>query len=263
MYAKVFRSLWDGTLAEPWQGWVVFTFMLAHCDPEGYIDMTHEAIARRSCLPIEVVREGVAALEAPDPSSRTEGHDGCRLERIDGHRAWGWRVVNLTKYRTLRDAAMVRQQTAERVRRHRAAKAGLTYGETGSDVTHETHVTRPGNARKRQAEAYTEAKTKTEPPPTTTAAPAGAAVSIALKGGKVFAVSLKDVAQWQGLYPSVNVEQELNAMVGWCEANPSKRKVDGKRFVNAWLSRTQHETSADASPRSAADASYLNSNRGT
>jgi len=50
-----------------------------------------------------------------------------------------------------------------------------------------------------------------------------------------------DIINWVKLYPAVEVYQELNAMEGWLDANPTKRKtVRGmKRFVNSWLSRAQ------------------------
>ena len=51
----------------------------------------------------------------------------------------------------------------------------------------------------------------------------------------------EDVLKWQQLYPAVDVFQELNAMEGWLDANPTKRKTPRgiKRFVNSWLSRAQ------------------------
>ena len=50
-----------------------------------------------------------------------------------------------------------------------------------------------------------------------------------------------DIDKWTELYPAVSVEQELRAMAGWLDANPSKRKTSRgiKRFCNAWLSRSQ------------------------
>jgi hypothetical protein len=122
MYAKVFASLWDGTLAEPYSRWAVFVFMLAHSDADGNLDMTAEAIARRSCVPLEEVRTAIAHMEAPDPSSRSSEEDGRRLVRIDGHREWGWHIVNYLKYRGLRDLDERRRQTREAVSRHRVSQ---------------------------------------------------------------------------------------------------------------------------------------------
>lgn len=51
----------------------------------------------------------------------------------------------------------------------------------------------------------------------------------------------EDVLRWQQLYPAVDVFQELRAMEGWLDANPTKRKTPRgvKRFVNSWLARAQ------------------------
>lgn len=133
MYAKVFKSMWQGTLGDHWEGWATFVYLLAHCDRSGLVDMTPQAISRGSSLPIDVVRRGLEILESPDPSSRSTDLEGRRLERIDTSRDWGWRIVNYEYYRNLRDSETVREQTLERVTRHRvtrcnAVKRSVTHG---------------------------------------------------------------------------------------------------------------------------------------
>jgi hypothetical protein len=144
MFAKVFASLWDGTLADPYSRWAVFVFMLAHSDADGNLDMTVEAIARRSCIPLDEVRKAIGHLEAPDPASRSPEEEGRRLVRIDSHREWGWHIVNYPKYRGLRDLDERRKQTREAVARHRKA-----------DVSH-------GKPRKAQAEVEVEVEVEAE-----------------------------------------------------------------------------------------------------
>lgn len=65
--------------------------------------------------------------------------------------------------------------------------------------------------------------------------------NIPLNTGEEYPVYLKDIEEWQTLYPSVDVRQELKKMRGWCLANPSKRKTQRgvKKFINNWLSRQQ------------------------
>ena len=46
------------------------------CDCNGVVDMTAEAIARRTNVPLEIIKEEIAILEAPDPASRNPAHDG-------------------------------------------------------------------------------------------------------------------------------------------------------------------------------------------
>lgn len=61
-----------------------------------------------------------------------------------------------------------------------------------------------------------------------------------------FAVSEEDFTLWKGLYPAVDVLQELRAMAGWCHANVKKRKTkEGvKRFINSWLAKAQNNPKA-------------------
>lgn len=56
----------------------------------------------------------------------------------------------------------------------------------------------------------------------------------------------EDIDHYKELYPAVDVEQEIRAMVGWCEANPNNRKTKGgvKRFINNWLNKAQNKARA-------------------
>jgi hypothetical protein len=70
----------------------------------GTVDMTPEAIARLTTIPLEHIKTGLIALEQPDPESRTPGEDGRRIVRLSAERLWGWRIVNYEHYRTIRSA---------------------------------------------------------------------------------------------------------------------------------------------------------------
>ena len=65
-------------------------------------------------------------------------------------------------------------------------------------------------------------------------------------GGGEFPLTQEDVDKWTELYPAVDVPQEIRAMIGWLDANPSRRKtVSGaKRFANNWLSKAQNQGGA-------------------
>lgn len=102
MYARIFQSIYDGTLVEDWRALVTFQQMLVLCDADGVVDMTPRAISRRTGIPIEHIEAGIRVLESPDPTSRTPNEDGRRILRIDPHRDWGWRLVNHQKYKDIR-----------------------------------------------------------------------------------------------------------------------------------------------------------------
>ena len=65
--------------------------------------------------------------------------------------------------------------------------------------------------------------------------------SFLLNDQTTYFVSLKQIAKWKELYPAVDIEQELRSMMGWCDANPSKRKTrsGASRFINNWLTKRQ------------------------
>ena len=115
MYGKLFAQMYDGTLAThgPWQALVTFQQMIVLADRQGYVDMTPDAISRRTSIPLEIITTGIAALLKPDPSSRSPAEDGRRLVPIDDGRDWGWQIVNYSKYRQMRSADERREYLRE------------------------------------------------------------------------------------------------------------------------------------------------------
>jgi len=105
VYGKLFKQMYEGSLAAAgWQAIVTLQQLVILADKYGTVDMTPEAIARLTTIPLEHVRVGLAALEQPDPESRTPDEDGRRIVRLSAGRVWGWRIVNYEHYRTIRSA---------------------------------------------------------------------------------------------------------------------------------------------------------------
>ena len=67
------------------------------------------------------------------------------------------------------------------------------------------------------------------------------AVSIPLNDGTEYPVSQEQCQEWAGVYPAVNVIQQLREMREWCRNNPAKRKTaKGVRsFITRWLAKEQ------------------------
>ena len=103
MYAKIFAQILDSSIAEDYQVRRMFMDLLVLADPEGVVDMTHESIARRLNVPLDLVVSTMSTLSTPDNTSRTPDDDGRRIVLLDGHRNWGWKVVNFKKYHAMRD----------------------------------------------------------------------------------------------------------------------------------------------------------------
>jgi hypothetical protein len=159
MYAKLFVSMYDGTLAMcgPWEALVTFQQLLILSDPKGFVDMTPDAISRRTTIPIDIITKGLAVLEAPDPDSRTPDEEGRRILRLDSHRNWGWRIVNHEKFHAMRTneerrdymrnyqkerRSKLRKQSSTRVSNVTDAYVDV-YVETEETHTHTSQVQKP------------------------------------------------------------------------------------------------------------------------
>ena len=66
-------------------------------------------------------------------------------------------------------------------------------------------------------------------------------VELPLNNGSEYGVTQAQVNEWAGLFPSVDVMQQLRSMRGWLLSNPKRRKTKSgiQRFVTGWLSREQ------------------------
>jgi len=119
VYAKLFTSIYQGTLRGNSHGLLVFTNLLAHADQHGVVDIHPRAIADEVGLTVEQVRAALVVLQSPDLESRSPEEEGRRIVLIDQHRDWGWRVVNYVKYRSIRNEDDRRVQNREAQQRWR------------------------------------------------------------------------------------------------------------------------------------------------
>ena len=122
MYGKLFEQMYDGTLATkgPWQALVTFQQLIILANKHGEVDMTPEAIARRTTIPLEVISEGLSTLTLPDPQSRSPALEGRRIVPLDENRGWGWMIVNYGHYRKIRSQEERREYMRNYQRKRRA-----------------------------------------------------------------------------------------------------------------------------------------------
>lgn len=150
MYAKVFRQIFDSSIANDYQVRFVFEDFLKLADINGVVDMTPEAIARVTNVPLKMVRHGITALESPDNRSRSKEHEGRRIIRLDDHRDWGWMIVNYDYYRKLASEEQRREKTRVRVARFKSkCKSQDGQTELGNAVV---TLGNAGNAMERERE---------------------------------------------------------------------------------------------------------------
>lgn len=161
MYGKIFASIYDGSMYGNWQAIVTFQQMIVLCGPDGIIDMTPQALAARTSIPLDVIQQGISVLESPDQYSRSPDQDGRRIERIDDRRPWGWRIVNYRKYRLMvsaeekRESDRIRIATKRDKERQNATGCDMSQvSQVVADVAQaeaEVEVIKPLARRKRQA----------------------------------------------------------------------------------------------------------------
>ena len=123
MYAKIFESIYDGSLRKDWKALVVFQQLLVLCDEEGYVDKTADAISARTTIPIEIIEYGLNELASPDSDSRSQEEDGRRIVLIAPPRKWGWRIVNYKSYRDIRSKEELRSYWKDQKRGERISQA--------------------------------------------------------------------------------------------------------------------------------------------
>jgi hypothetical protein len=172
LYAKIYEQIFDSSIAENYQVRHVFEDLLKLADQDGTVNRTHEVIARRTNVPLEMVRMAIAELEKPDPRSQSRIADGARLVRLDPTRDWGWKIVDHGYYRALRTAEEKRESDKERQRKNREDKelsgkklqklqsvtpayasvsASVPEGRNGGEDYHEVVVDHPGHNGKGMA----------------------------------------------------------------------------------------------------------------
>lgn len=120
VFAKIFSQIFDSSIAEDYNCRRMFMDLLILADATGGVDMTHEAISRRTNVPIEEVRRYIEELQRPDPPSRSKLEQGRRLIPLDSHRDWGWQIVNYGHYRKIRDEEVRRSYFRDAKRKVRS-----------------------------------------------------------------------------------------------------------------------------------------------
>ncbi len=110
MYGKIFESMYGGSLYGHWEALVTMQQLIVLSDPHGEIDLTPEAIAARTSIPLEIISAGLKELSEPDPRSRSRTDDGRRITLIDPSRDWGWKLVNHDYYNGLVSACDKREK---------------------------------------------------------------------------------------------------------------------------------------------------------
>jgi hypothetical protein len=164
MYAKVFSSLFDGSLRGRAHPILVFINLLASADRDGTVDKHWRAIAQEVGLTEVETKDALAELEAPDPESRTPADEGRRIVRVSDTRTWGWRIVNHAKYRAIRSEEDRREQNrvAQAARRSKSKCADSQQSQPASAASQHQSAVYAESAKSAHSESESEAEAETE-----------------------------------------------------------------------------------------------------
>ena len=163
-YTPLFDSLTKGTLCGKWPDIGLWPVLLSMADWRGEIDATQQYISTITGLSIDEVSACIERFCAPDPRSRSQDAEGARLVLMDPDRDWGWRVVNIQKYRNrASDMAQVADgRNAEKVRRY---KEKQKLSDTGGhrETLPNTNSNSNSNSNKTQNQSAIKARSSEKP----------------------------------------------------------------------------------------------------
>ena len=151
MYNKIFNKILDSSIwLEPTPTRIVWITLLAAMDQDGFAHFSAlENLAARARVTTDEAQAAVDCFLSPDENSANPANEGRRIERVPG----GYMILNASVHRQTVNRIIQREQTRERVARHRA-KDKKRY--TTVTPTLQTVTTRP----EAEAEAETD-KTNT------------------------------------------------------------------------------------------------------
>jgi len=105
-YTKLWNTLVTSTVwQEPLHVKVVWITMLALTDAGGYVAASVPGLANIAGVSVHECEEALSVFLAPDPYSRTQEHEGRRIEVAEG----GWVLLNYAKHRHAEDVEARRE----------------------------------------------------------------------------------------------------------------------------------------------------------
>ena len=134
MFAKIFAQIFDSSIAQDYLTRHVFMDLLVLADRDGVVDMTVDAISRRTNVPENLVAHAIQELMGADDKSRSPLENGKRIVPLDSHRDWGWQIVNYEHYRTIRDDESRRSYFRDYKREYRQSKKSTKSPQVSTSV---------------------------------------------------------------------------------------------------------------------------------
>lgn len=266
-YQPVYRSILDSTIARDHVARHVYEDLLKLADfHTGIVDMTVDAIARRTNVPEELVRHGIGELEKPDPESRCKLEGGRRLVRLDPERAWGWRIVTFLDHQEeIRLEGKRRRQDAYRERKAEDEGRGEDFQRLRrSRVTEEASrgdakrlkASRGAGSESRVTEGEGEREKEERgggaPPPVSSSKGNGkdplTKWRLPIKDSKPWRIPLSCIEPWRGKLTDDTIHDEIEKLVRLRQNDPFDSPRAAKAKVAIWLERQVEHEAKKATP---------------
>lgn len=153
-FTKLFSTITDSSIwCEDSDTKVVWVTMLAMSDEFGRVMSSVPGLAKRANVSVEATRAALDKFLSADPDSRSKFRnatdDGRRIEV----NKTGWRLLNHSFYRELRNEEDRKEQNRLAQQRHRERKAAESVSNLSANVSKCQH----SQPRSAHAEAYTDA----------------------------------------------------------------------------------------------------------
>ena len=110
-------------------------------------------------------------------------------------------------------------------------------------ISHDIKCARNPIQSESESESEIEANASCAEPETASTPPV---ILLPLNDGTDYPVSEEQCQEWAGLYPAVDVIQQLRNMKGWLIGNPGRKKTKRGivRYITGWLAREQDRCGA-------------------
>jgi hypothetical protein len=128
-FVKLYSSILTSSIwCEDDKTRILWITILLCTDKDGFCQAAVPGLAAMARLTVEDTAAALAKLEGPDQYSRTQDHEGRRIEKVDG----GWIVLTHGKYRDRDRIERRREYQAELMRERRSKEAGQVL--TGANI---------------------------------------------------------------------------------------------------------------------------------
>lgn len=119
LFGKIFQQMYDSTVCEDWRAMITFQQLIVLANEKGEVDMTPEAISRRTNIPLEdIIRPGIESLLKGDRLSRSKDAGGARIVPLPD-REYGWSIPTFHHYTFIIAEEQKKKANADRQRKWR------------------------------------------------------------------------------------------------------------------------------------------------